>query len=64
VSRQLAEGTYAHTAITPAMGRHRGEPSSPTPGPAPPPLCTHIGVRSKRRCVLAYGHAGDDRYKR
>ncbi|MCY4423919.1 MAG: hypothetical protein OXC06_12725 [Acidimicrobiaceae bacterium] len=46
------------------MGRHRGEPSSPTPGPAPPPLCTHIGVRSKRRCVLAYGHAGDDRYKR
>ena len=54
--------------VTPDGGRSAGwrggEPSSPVPGPAPPPLCTHIGVRSKRRCVLAYGHAGDHRYKR
>lgn len=54
--------------VTPDGGRSTGwrggEPSSPTSGPPPLPLCTHMGVRSKRRCVLAYGHAGDHRYKR
>lgn len=54
--------------VTPDGGRSPGwpggEPASPTPRPATPPTCDHVGVRSKRRCVLAYGHAGAHRYKR
>ena len=51
--------------VTPDGGRSAGwrgdEPSSPPP-PARP-LCGHMGVRSRRRCGLAYGHAGDHRYR-
>ena len=55
--------------VTPDGGRSSGwrDPAPPSPPPELPlaqPLCTHTGVRSKRRCVLAYGHAGDHRYNR
>ncbi len=52
--------------VTPDGGRSAGwrgdEPASPAPK-LPGSLCDHVGVRSKRRCVLAYGHAGAHRYK-
>ena len=52
--------------VTPDGGRSPGWPDElpAPPRPQPPPTCEHVGVRSKRRCVLAYGHAGDHRYKR
>ena len=52
--------------VTPDGGRSPGWHGDEPPIPPSPPslLCSHLGVRSKRRCVLAYGHAGDHRYKR
>ena len=49
---------------TPDGARSPGWPGDEPSSPAPRPVCDHVGVRSKRRCVLAYGHAGGHRYRR
>ena len=48
--------------VTPDGGRAEAWSALRPPGLSPRRSCGHLGVRSKKRCLLAFGHAGHHRY--